>query len=284
MFPIIGALIVLASVAGGFVLSHGHLSALWQPYELLVIGGAALGAFFIANPPKVVKAVAGNLPALFAGSKYTKALYLDLLGLIYDLAVKARKDGLMSIEDHIENPGESAIFQNYPKLQKHHHVIEFLCDYLRLMVAGNLNPFQLENLMDVELETHHEEAELPGGALSKVADGLPGFGIVAAVLGIVITMSYIGGSPQELGGHIAAALVGTFLGILLAYGFVAPASVALEHQAREEGKFMECVKVCLLAMVNGYVPQLVVEFGRKVLYSTERPSFRELEERLKGSR
>ena len=284
MFLIIGVLVVLGSVAGGFILSHGHLAALWQPYELLIIGGAALGAFLISNPPKVVKAVLGNLPAVFAGSKYDKALYLDLLALIYDLAMKARKDGLMAVEGHIESPEESDIFQKYPKLLKHHHVIEFLCDYMRFMVWGSLNPFVLENLMDVELDTHHEEAELPGGALSKVSDGLPGFGIVAAVLGIVITMSFIGGEPAELGGHIAAALVGTFLGILLAYGFVAPISTAMEHLAREEAKFMLCVKVCLLAMVNGYVPQVVVEFGRKVLYSTERPSFKELEEHLKGAK
>jgi chemotaxis protein MotA len=283
MFIIIGFIIVLGCVAGGFVLSHGKLMSLWQPYELMIIGGAASGAFLAANPPKVLKAVVKNIMGAMKGSKYKKALYLDLLALMYDILQKARKEGMMAIEADIDAPAESDLFSKYPQLVADHHITDFICDYLRLMVGGNMNPFELENLMDMELAAHHKEAEMPGEAVTKVADGLPGFGIVAAVLGIVITMSYIGGDPALIGGHVASALVGTFLGILLAYGFVAPLAIAMEHNAREEAKFYECIKVCLLAAVNGYNPQVAVEFGRKVMYASDRPSFNELEEHVKNS-
>lgn len=284
MFLIIGTLIVLGSVAGGYVLSHGNLAALWQPYELLIIGGAAFGAFIISNPTKVVAKVFKSIPGLLSGSKYTKALYMDLLSLLHDIFAKARKEGMMAIEGDLEEPEKSELFNKYPKISKDHHVLDFITDYLRLIVGGNMNPFELENLMDVEIETHHHEAEEPAQALTKVADGLPGFGIVAAVLGIVITMGFISESADAIGAHVAAALVGTFLGILLAYGFVGPMAVALEHRAAEEAKVFECIKVSLLATVNGYSPQIAVEFGRKVLFSTVRPSFQELEEHLRGQR
>jgi chemotaxis protein MotA len=207
---------------------------------------------------------------------------LDLLGLLYDLFAKARKGGLMALENDIEAPRQSPIFLKYPKILTDPHVLDFICDYLRLMVGGNMNPFEMENLMDVELETHHHEASQVYRALTKVADGLPGFGIVAAVLGIVITMASIGGPPEEIGQHVAAALVGTFLGILLAYGFVGPMAHSMEHIAHEETKFYECIKVCLMATLNGYAPQIAVEFGRKTLFSTERPGFAELENHIKG--
>ncbi len=284
MFFIIGTVIVLGSVAGGYVLSHGHLAALWQPFELLIIGGAAFGAFVISNPSKVVAQVFKSVPALLSGSKYTKPLYMDLLSLLHDVFAKARKEGMMAIESDIEEPDKSEVFNRYPKIVKDHHIISFITDYLRLIVGGNMNPFELENLMDVEIETHHHEAEQPSQALTKVADGLPGFGIVAAVLGIVITMGFISDSAEAIGGHVAAALVGTFLGILLAYGFVGPMAVAMEHRVAEESKVFECIKVALLATVNGYSPQIAVEFGRKVLFSSVRPSFQELEEHLRGQR
>lgn len=284
MFIIIGALVVLGSVIGGHLLSKGHLLALWQPNELLVIGGAAFGAFLMSNPMKIVKAVFAGVPAVIKGSKYDKAMYMDLLSLIYQLFMKARKDGLMSLEPHVDSPGESDIFTTYPDILKDHHALHFLTDYLRLLVSGNMEAHQLENLMDIELETHHNEASQPSNAVTKVSDGLPGFGIVAAVLGVVITMGYIGGDPAELGHHVAAALVGTFLGILLAYGFVGPVAVAMEHLAREQTKYLECIKVCLLAYLHGYSPALIVEFGRKVLYTTERPTFHELEERIKDKK
>jgi chemotaxis protein MotA len=282
MFVIIGAVVVIVSVAGGFLMSHGNLLALWQPNELLVIGGAAFGAFLISNPGKIIRAVAQGLPALLRKGRYDKAMYLDLLSMLYQLFNKMRKDGLVAIESDIDEPENSEIFTQYPAIMVDHHAMDFLSDYLRMMISSNLDANQLETLMDVELETHHQESNQPAVALTKVSDALPGFGIVAAVLGVVITMSYIGGDPAELGHHVAAALVGTFLGILLSYGFVGPMSIALEHQARDEAKFLECIKVCILAVINGYNPSVVVEFGRKVLFSTERPSFSELESHIKG--
>jgi chemotaxis protein MotA len=276
-----GAVIVFAAVLGGFVLSGGHLLALWHPTELLVIGGAATGAFVIANPGKVIKKVLGGLGSLFKGSRYSKALYMDALALIYDLLTKARKEGLMSLEKDVEEPHSSPIFSKYPKLQSDHHVVEFVADYLRLMVSGNLNAIELESLMDVELDTHHEEGSQPVSAVNRVADALPGFGIVAAVLGIVITMASLSDGPDVIGHKVATALVGTFLGILLAYGLVGPMSVYLDHMARDEAQFLKCLKTCLVASLQGYAPQVAVEFGRKAIFSTERPGFRELEEHVK---
>jgi chemotaxis protein MotA len=281
MNVIAGIVLVLGCVAGGFVLSHGELAALWQPYELLIIGGAALGAFITANPGKVLKAVSGNLGTLFKGSKYSKALYLDALGLLYDLLTKARKEGMMTLENDVEQPDSSPIFQKYPSLLADHHATDFITDYLRLMVGGSMNPFEIESLMDVELETHHQEGALPAAALTRVGDALPGFGIVAAVLGIVITMASLGGPPEELGAHVASALVGTFLGILLAYGFVSPMATFLEHVARDEAQFFMCLKTCLVASLQGYSPQVAVEFGRKAIFGAERPGFKELEDHIK---
>jgi chemotaxis protein MotA len=281
---IIGIVIVLGCVAGGFVLSHGNLMSLWQPYELIIIGGAAFGAFIISNPGKVIKKVFGSIGPLLKGSRYNKAMYMDLLSLMHDIFQKARKEGMMAIENDIEEPQDSEIFSKYPDLQSDHHVMEFISDYLRIIVGGNMNPFELENLMDVELKTHHHEAEETSNALTSVSDALPGFGIVAAVLGIVITMGSISGSAEEIGHHVGAALVGTFLGILMAYGFVGPMAKSLEHQAAAEAKFFECIKICLLATVNGYSPQIAVEFGRKSLFSHDRPSFNELEEHLKAQK
>ncbi|MEE4246539.1 MAG: flagellar motor stator protein MotA [Kangiellaceae bacterium] len=279
---LIGAIIVLAAVLGGYVLSHGSLLALWQPFELLIIGGAALGAFIIANPSKVTLEVARKLPGLLSGSKYTKLMYLELLAMMYDLFGLMRKDGLIAVEQHIEDPKSSNIFTKYPLIRGNHHAIEFICDYLRLMIVGDMTAYELENLMDAELDTHHHESIAPGMALGKVADALPGFGIVAAVLGIVITMESLGGPPEEIGYHVAAALVGTFLGILLAYGFVGPLAQALEHRADEESKMYECIKACIIATVNGVPPQVAIEFGRKTLYSKVRPGFQELEARVRG--
>lgn len=278
---IIGLLIVIGTVFGGYVLSHGELMALFQPYELLIIGGGALGAFIIANPGTVITQVFKGVPGLLGSSKYNKQMYLDLLTLMFKLFSKARKEGLMALETDIDEPHESEIFNQYPKITSNHHAIDFICDYLRLMVGGNMNAMELENLMDVELETHHHEVTTPSGALQTVADGLPGFGIVAAVMGVVITMGYISEPPEVLGHHIAAALVGTFLGILLAYGFAAPMAKALEFKAEDEGKFFECMKVCILSTLNGYTPQIAIEFGRKTIVSHLRPSFTELEEHIK---
>jgi chemotaxis protein MotA len=282
MFVIVGYIVVLAAVFGGFVMAGGHVASLFQPVELIMIGGSALGAFFVANSPKTVKATLKALPSLLKGSKFNKALYIDLLSMLYEILAKVRKEGLMSIESDVENPEASPIFSKYPQIQKDHHAMEFLTDYMRMMVGGNLNAFEIENLMDNEIETHHHEGEVPIHALSKLADGLPAFGIVAAVMGVVHTMESVGIPPAELGKLIAAALVGTFLGILLSYGFVAPLASLLEQKLHEATKMLQCMKVTLLASMNGYAPQVAVEFGRKVLYSTERPGFRELEDEVKA--
>ena len=284
MLAIIGTLVIVGSVFGGFALGGGHLAALIQPLEVLMIGGAAIGAFVASNPLKVVKATLAALPGTFRGSRYSKAMYMELMALLYDLLSKTRKEGMMSIERDVEAPAESALFGKYPKVQSDHHLVEFLTDYLRIMVSGNLNAFEIENLMDNEIETHHHEAEIPSHAVQRIGDGLPAFGIVAAVMGVVHTMESVGAPPSELGMMIAHALVGTFLGILLAYGFAAPLAAILAQSAGEATKVLQTVKVTLLASLNGYVPALAVEFGRKVLYTTERPSFQELEDHVKQAK
>ena len=282
MTLIVGYILVILSVLGGFALAGGHLGSLLQPVELIMIGAYALGAFIIANPPKVIKAVLRAIPTLFKGSRHSKARYVDLLALLYEILAKVRKEGLMSIESDVDAPEQSPLFSKYPNLVADHHLIEFTTDYLRMMVGGNLNAFEIENLMDNEIETHHHEAAIPAGALARMADGLPAFGIVAAVMGVVHTMESVGIPPAELGKLIAAALVGTFLGILLSYGFVGPLATLLESKSDEEAKQYQCVKVVLLASMLGYAPQVAIEFGRKVLYSTERPSFTELEQEIKN--
>ena len=284
MFVIIGYLFVIGSVLGGYALAGGHMGALLQPIELLMIGGAALGAYLVASPSKVLKATLGALPGCLKGSKYTKARYLELMALMYDVLSKARKEGLMSIESDIENPGQSALFSKYAAVSKDHHLMEFVTDYLRMMVSGNLNALEIETLMDNEIDTHHHEAMVPAHSIQTVADGMPAFGIVAAVMGVVHTMGSVGRPPAELGEMIAHALVGTFLGILLAYGFIGPLSKLLESQVDESSKELQCVKTTLLASMQGYAPAVSVEFGRKVLYSTERPSFAELENHVKGKK
>jgi chemotaxis protein MotA len=276
--------VVLVSVLGGFVLSHGHIGALWQPFEFLIIAGAAFGAFLTSNPPKVVKGVLSSCVDILKGPKYKSKDYLDILSLMYDLLSKARKEGLMALESHLEEPHSSPVFSAYPGIVKDHHLLEFIVDCLRLMVGGNMNPHELEPLLELELETHHHETQAPAHALAKVADSLPGFGIVAAVLGIVTTMASIGGEVAEVGEHVAGALVGTFLGILLAYGFVGPLAAALEQRANEDSKAFECVKTALIASLRGYNPTVAVEFARKSLSAQVRPTFGDLETHLKGQR
>jgi len=274
----------MGSVFGGFVLSGGHVGALFQPLELLMIGGAAAGAFLVGNNTKAIKATLKALPTVLKGSTYTKALYMELMALLFEILTKSRKEGLMSIEGDIEEPESSPIFSKYPGVLADHHLIEFMTDYLRLMVSGNMDAFQIENLMDNEIETHHHEGEIPVHCIAKLGDGMPAFGIVAAVMGVVHTMESVGIPPSELGMLIAHALVGTFLGILLAYGFVGPLSSLLEQKLHESTKIYQCVKVTLLASLNGYAPALSIEFGRKVLFSTERPTFLELEEHVKQAK
>lgn len=284
MLILIGYVIVLGSVFGGFAMAGGHLAALFQPLELLMIGGGALGAFFVGNNGKAIKATKAALPKAFKGSKYTRELYMDLLALLYEILTKIRKEGLMSVESDVDNPHDSPLFSKYPNVSADHHVVEFITDYLRLMVSGSMNAMEIETLMDQEIETHHHEGEVPAHCIAKLGDGMPAFGIVAAVMGVVHTMESLDLPPEQLGILIAHALVGTFLGILLAYGFVGPLASVIEQKLHESSKMFECVKVTLLASLNGYAPQIAVEFGRKVLYSTERPTARELEDHVKAAK
>ncbi|WP_374356958.1 flagellar motor stator protein MotA [Chitinimonas sp.] len=283
MFVIIGYIFMSACIFGAYAAHGGHLGVLWQPSEIVIIFGGGLGAMVVAYGPKL-KDVLKATPAIFKGSSYTRAFYLDLYALLFEILAKVRKEGLMSIEGDVETPDSSPMFAKYPIVSMDHHVIEFICDYLRLMVGGNLNAFEIENLMDVEIETHHHEAEVPGSFYVKLADALPAFGIVAAVMGVVHTMGSLHLPPSELGKLIGAALVGTFMGILLAYGFVGPLGAILENKANESTRVFQTIKVTLLASLNGYAPQVAVEFGRKVMESHMRPSFSELEEYVKSKK
>jgi chemotaxis protein MotA len=266
-------------VFGVFIIHGGNISVILKalPWEMLTIGGATVGAFLANNQMKVVKSTLKGLGACFKGSKYSKARYMDLMALMFDILQKARKEGLMAIENDVENPHESAIFKKYPTVGHDHHVVEFITDYLRMMVSGNLNAHEIESLMDSEIETHHHEEHAAVAAIQRIAGGLPAFGIVAAVLGVVNTMGSVGQPPAVLGGMIGSALVGTFLGILLAYAFAEPLAGLLEQKVEESGKELQCIKTTLLASMQGYNPSTAIEFGRKVLYSTERPTFAELE-------
>jgi chemotaxis protein MotA len=277
--------VVVGSVLGGFLAGGSSILLLWHPLEVLVICGGALGAFLISNPMKVVKSAVTGALALFGAPRYGRAEYIQLLKMVYDILVMARKDGVLAIERHIEDPSKSEIFKKYPKILADHHMMEFITDCLRLIAGGNLDPHELESLLEYELDTHHKEASEPGHAVQKVADALPGFGIVAAVLGIVSTMAAIdGASTSEIGHKVGAALVGTFLGILVAYGFVGPIAAAMEHRAHEEGKGFEVVKMALVASVRGYPPPVAVEFARKLLFSAVRPNFKDLEQELRGKK
>jgi chemotaxis protein MotA len=277
----IGALVTLLSVFGGYALEGGHLGALMQPVEILMIAGAGVGAFILGNNKKTIIATLRVIPTLFKGGKYNKEVYMELMALLYVLLAKARKEGTLALEADIEDPMKSPVFSQYPNILGDHEIVVFLTDYLRLMVSGNMNAFEIESLMDEEIETHHVEGEAPAQALHKVGDAMPAFGIVAAVMGVVHTMASADQPPAVLGEMIAQALVGTFLGILLSYGFIGPLAGVAEQRLSEQTKMFQCIKVTILASLNGYAPAIAVEFGRKVLFSTERPSFAELEEHVR---
>ncbi len=282
MALIIGAVIVVACVLGGFVLHGGTLLVLWQPTEVLIIFGAALGSFIIANPTNIIKQVFQGVMRLLVGSPFNKAFYLDLLSLLYDVFDKSRKQGVMAIEEDIENPESSQIFSRYPAVAKSTELMAFITDYLRIISSGNMAPHELEGMMDSEIDSRHHELEEPSHAVNKIADALPGLGIVAAVLGIVITMNFLSEGPERIGLSVAAALVGTFLGIFMGYGFVGPMSIALEHSAKYEIKAYECVKAAVVATVSGQAPQMAIEFGRKSLPTHKRPGFQELNDHVRS--
>jgi chemotaxis protein MotA len=283
MFVIVGWLVVLGCVFGVYIFHGGNISVILHalPFEMITIGGATMGAFLANNQMKVIKKTMAGLGACFKGSKYTKARYMELMALLFDILQKARKEGLMAIEKDVEEPEQSEIFKKYPTVGSDHHVVEFITDYLRMMVSGNLNAHEIESLMDSEIETHHNEEHAAVAAIQRIAGGLPAFGIVAAVLGVVNTMGSVGQPPAVLGGMIGSALVGTFLGILLAYAFAEPLAGLLEQKVEEGSKEFQCIKTTLLASMQGYNPSTAIEFGRKVLFSTERPTFGELEAYVK---
>lgn len=278
MIVIIGWLVVFVCVIGGYMAMGGKLGPLWQPFELVIIGGAGVGAFLVANPKFVLAKSGYAFKAALRGPKYNKDDYLELLSLLYAIFKLAKTKGMLAIESHIERPEESSLFQAFPKFSSDHHALEFLCDYLRMMTLGTDNPHELADLLDEELETHHAEDGQIQTAFQTMGDGFPALGIVAAVLGIIKTMSSITEPPEVLGKLIGGALVGTFLGIFLAYGFVSPLAVAMGNVFAADAKYMGCIRAGLLAHVSGYAPAVSVEFARKTLMAKDRPSFFEVEE------
>ncbi len=284
MFAIIGILVVFGSVVGGYVLEHGNLALLFQPVELLIIGGAALGAFLISSPAKIVGLVAKSIGTVFGGSAPSKAMYMEFLTLLYQVFSKIRKEGLVSIESDIETPEKSPLFQKFKGVLSNHHALNFICDNLKVIITASLPPHELDGLMDMEIETHHHESLLASHSISKISDGLPALGIVAAVLGVVLTMAKINEPPAILGASIGAALVGTFLGVLLSYGLVGPIATNLENQANANTIIFQVIKVSIVAFVGGAAPQMAVEFGRRAIPDGEKPTFNELEKQVRGKK
>jgi chemotaxis protein MotA len=283
MLLIVGAVVVLASVMGGFMWAGGPPLVLFQPSEFLIIGGAAAGSLLISTPPPVLKALIGQFGRFFA-ARPGRQDYLELIGMLYQLFKITQQAGVMALESHVEDVTKSPIMSKYPKFLANHHAVAFLTDSVKVIILGGIAPHDLEALMDEDLHVHHAQAIRPAATLAKVADSLPGLGIVAAVLGVVITMQSIDGPPSEIGHHVAAALVGTFIGILLCYGFVGPAATNLEHIVADEEHYLVCIKTGLLAVYKGFPPAIAVEFARRVLPSEVRPSFDETEQYCKGTR
>lgn len=279
----LGFFIVLASVFGGFALAGGALGPLFQPLEFVIIGGAAIGAFIAANNGKAIRSTLSAATRLKASSGYDSETFLALLSVLYKLLNKMRRDGMLAVEQDVEQPAESAIFAEHPEILEDKMLLNFITDYLRLMISGNMNPHELDELMLHEIETIEQEGEIPADALAKVGDAMPAFGIVAAVLGVVRALSTADVPPDVMGNMIAHALVGTFLGILLGYGFINPLASRIERQVAEVVKILQVIRVTLLANMHGYAPQLAVEFGRKALHVQERPSFNELEDHVRGT-
>jgi len=277
MFIIIGSVVVIGCVLGGFMWHGGEPMALYQPNELLIIGGAALGALLISTPINVVKGIIAGALGCLGGGKGKKD-YLDLLVMMFEIFNVARRDGLVGLENHIEHPEESEILQRYPTFMKNHHAVNFFADTMRVIISGAVQPHDLEDMMESDIEAAHEEELRPSESLNTVSDSLPGLGIVAAVLGIVITMAGIDGPPEVIGHNVAAALVGTFLGILLCYGFVGPLATSMKHRVNEGTQYIKCMKHALLAFNKGVAGVIAVEFARRALFNEIRPDFIELEE------
>jgi len=284
MLVIVGYGLVLGAVLGGFLMAGGKLAVLAQPTEFITILGAGAGAFLVSNSPQVLSATLKAIPGALSSSRYTKDLYAELLVLMYDIFTMVRREGALALEKHIETPAKSELFKQAPGVLADEHAMEFITGYLRLIAGGQMDPHQMEALMDEDIETHHQEVLVPSQALQRVADAMPAFGIVAAVMGVVHTMQSVDQPPEILGELIAAALVGTFLGILVAYGFVGPLATLLEQRTQNDAKFLQCIKACVLATLNGCDPTTAVEFGRKILYSADRPTFQEMDKHIKSKK
>lgn len=281
MLVIIGALVVIAALVGGFLMEKGNLWVLVQPAEGVIIFGAAIGGFLIASPPKVIKAVMESSLNILKGKTYSKADYMEVLMMLGEVFYKIRKEGLISVEGDVDNPAKSPIFRKYPKFFMNHHALSLVVDTLRTVMTTKIEPHELESLIGAELDTHHEELMVPTKSVANVADSLPGLGIVAAVMGVVLTMQKIGEPPDVLGHSIGAALVGTFLGVLMCYGFVGPASKNMEYHASEELQYLSVLKTAIIAFVSGAAPQVAVEFGRRVIPANVKPSFEEMEQAIR---
>jgi chemotaxis protein MotA len=282
MFALIGILVVIGAVVGGYVMEHGHIRVLLQPAELLIIGGAAIGTLLIANPPRILKRIAQSFSGLISGSKFDQSRYVDSLKMIFELINKARKDGLVALEPDIEEPEKSEILKKYPQFLNDHHARDFVCDTLRMAITGNLDPFDVDQMMELDMEVHHQAAHDSIGALTTMAESMPGLGIVAAVLGVVITMGSLGGPPEQIGEKVAAALVGTFLGILLCYGFVGPVASNLAKLAEEERAYYHVLRVAIVAYIKGTPPIMAVETARRAVPTHVRPSFLQVEQACKN--
>ncbi len=283
MFAIIGIVVVFGAVVAGFLMEKGNLLVLFQPSEMVTIGGAALGTLLIANPIHIIKAMIASVMGVLGGSKFGKPRYLETLKMMYEFFNKVRKDGLIKVEDDVEKPNESEIFKKYPAFLKDHHVSSFVCDTLRMAITGGVEPFDMDQMMELDMEVAHHETLQPIQALSTVADALPGLGIVAAVLGVVITMGALGGPPEEIGKKVAAALVGTFLGILMCYGVVGPLAASMTKGADEHNSYLHVLRVILLAFLKGAAPILAIETGRRAIPEHVRPGFNEMEKACKGA-
>ena len=282
MLALVGLVIVFGSVIGGYILEHGNMHVLFQPVELLIIGGAAVGAFVIQSPPNILGIVMKNVMRVLSAKSRSKTEYLEVLSLLNSIFSKMRKEGLIAIENDIENPNDSPIFAKYPSLLSDHHALHFICDNLKVIISTNISPHELDDVMETELEAHHKESMIPADSVTKIADGLPALGIVAAVLGVVITMGKISEPPEVLGHSIGAALVGTFLGVLLSYGFVGPIGTNLAYIADDDAISLRVIKIALVSFVGGSAPQIAVEFARRVIPSGTKPSFNELEQALRS--
>ena len=282
MFVIIGIVVVIGAVVGGYLMEHGNLKVLIQPAELVTIGGAAVGTVLIANPLHILKKMAGNIAGVFGGEKYGKAAYLDTLKMMFELFSRARKDGLMTLETDSDQPDKSPVFSKYPKFLKDHHALHFVCDTIRMAASGGVEPFDMDQMMELDMEVHHHDAGQPIAALSTMADALPGLGIVAAVLGIVITMGALGGPPEEIGHKVAAALVGTFVGILMCYGFIGPVSGNMAKASESEHAYYHVLRVAMVSFMRGTPPSIAVEFARRAIPGHLRPTFQEAEKHIKN--